>query len=280
MKKSYLLYAFGLILLTAFLNEVTSSSSGAPSGRTGSPIDIGTCAATGCHNSFGLNTGNGTLSLTTNIPATGYVPGTTYTININLTEVGITRFGFEASSYSPDANANVGAPTILNSTETKINPGGGNYVTHTSAGISANDTKDWSFDWTAPNPGAGEVIFFVSGNASNANGNPSGDNIYNVSDTVIQGPGVAIDPIREIFHAKVFPTLTDEFVFVEMENLEHGTLDIRITNLNGQQQFDLHQEINSQLFSTQIPVNNWAKGVYIMTLSHQGKTGFEKFIVR
>lgn len=278
MKKSYLLYAFAIILGMAFFNTLVSNNGGAPSGRTGSPIDVGTCNASGCHNSFALNSGDATLSLFHNIPATGYVPGSTYTININLTEQGKGKFGFESSAYSPDANANVGAVNILNSTETKINPGVGNYVTHTSMGTSGTDTKDWSYDWTAPNPGAGEVIFFASGNVADGGGSPANDHIYNVSDTVIQGAGVSIDPIQDLFQAKVFPTLVEEFLFVEMENLTRGKLDLRITNMNGQQVFDLNQEIRNETFATRIPVQNWATGVYFMTISHNGKMGFEKIV--
>ena len=101
-----------------------------------------------------------------------------------------------------------------------------------------------------------------------------------MKDTVFQVPGVGIASIREAFNAKVYPTLTDEFVFVELENLEHGTLDLYITNLNGQKVFSLQQEINSPDFSTRIPVSQWAKGVYLMTMSHHGMVGYEKIIVR
>lgn len=278
MKKSYLIYAFGIILGTAFLNNLVSNSGGAPSGRTGSPIDTGTCNAAGCHNSFTLNSGAANLSLFSNIPATGYVPGSTYTVNINLTEQGKGKFAFQASAYSPDANANVGAVSLLNSTETKINPGVGNYVTHTSMGTAATDTKDWSFDWTAPNPGAGEVTFFASGLVADGGGSPANDHVYNVTTTVIQGPGVSVDPIQETFQAKVYPTLVEEFLFVEMENLDRGNLELRITNMNGQQVYDLNQEITNKSFNTRIPVQSWTSGVYFMTISHDGKTGFEKFI--
>ena len=204
MRKSYFYYAFSVILMIAFFNEVTSNSSGAPSGRTGSPIDVGTCNAAGCHNSFALNSGDGTLSFTHNIPATGYVAGNTYNFNINMTEVGIGRFGFEASVYAPSTNMNAGTLTVLNTNETKLNPGD-NYITHTANGISGSDTKDWSFDWVAPNPPVGAIVVHVSGIASNANGNPSGDQVYNMADTIVQEPGVAIEPIRDLFHAKVYP---------------------------------------------------------------------------
>lgn len=278
MKKSYLIYAFSILLGTALMNHLASNSGGAPSGRTGSPIDVGTCNASGCHNSFGLNTGDGSISIITNIPASGYMPGSTYNININVSQQSTSRFGFQASTYSTSANANVGAPVIINSNETRINPGMGNYVTHTSGGNSGTDTKDWSFDWTAPNPGVGEVTVFAAGIGADGGGSPANDQVYSTSEVFAQAPGVGIEPVRDIFEAKVFPTVADDFVFVEMKNLERGNLHIHIINLNGQQLYDLNQEITNESFDTRISVQNWASGVYLMTISQNGKTGFEKIV--
>ena len=280
MKRHYLIYAFGLIVMSAFLNQVISNSGGAPSGRTGSPIDTGTCKSSGCHNSFELDAGNGSMSVFTNIPSTGYVPGQTYTVNINLTETGRGRFGFESSAFSPSANANIGTVALLNSNETKINPGAGNYVTHTASGINNTDFKDWSYDWTAPDPGMGTVYFYTTGVIADANGNPGGDHVYTALDSSVQGIGIAIDPIRETFEAKVYPTVADQQVFVELENLDRGTLHLHITNISGQKVFDLEQEVTTSQFSTAIPVQSFAPGVYLMTLSHQGRRGYEKFIVK
>lgn len=278
MKKSYLIYAFSLIFGIAFLNQVISNSGGAPSGRTGSPIDAGTCKTSGCHDSFDLNSGNGSITIFSDIPNGIYTPGLTYTINVNLTEQGKNKFGFETSAYSPTANANVGAVTIINATETKINPGANEYVTHTSMGNSATDSKDWSFDWTAPNPGAGAVIFHVAGIIADGTGSPANDHVYTTTDTVLQGPGVSIDPIQETFAAKVYPTLAEDFVMVEMDQLNRGVLKLRITDISGQQVFNMEQEVTSSSFTNRIPVQSWASGVYLMTISHDGKVGYEKFI--
>ena len=280
MKKSYLIYAFSLIFGIAFLNQVISNSSGAPSGRTGSPIDMGTCKSSGCHDSFDLNSGDGSITLFTNIPNGIYTPGMTYNVNVTLFEMGKSKFGFEASAYSATANANVGAITLLNATDTKINPGANEYITHTSSGTgtTSTDTRDYSFDWTAPNPGQGAVVFHVAGVIADGTGSPGNDHVYTATDTVLQGPGVSIDPIQETFAAKVYPTLAEDVVMVEMDQLNRGVLKLRITDISGQEVYNLQQEVTSSSFTNRIPVQSWASGVYLMTISHNGKVGYEKFI--
>jgi len=116
--------------------------------------------------------------------------------------------------------------------------------------------------------------------ASNRNGSPAGDNVYTIDQTFIQGPGVSIDPIREVFNAQVYPTLAEEFVVVEMENLEISSIELRITNLNGQEVYSLSQEQVTPSFTSRISVQDWAAGVYVMTISHAGKVGYEKFMVK
>ncbi|HLG33852.1 MAG TPA: hypothetical protein VI757_03145, partial [Bacteroidia bacterium] len=65
-----------LIVIDANQNNVSSNGGGAPAGRTGSPGDGGlTCAISGCHNGPTPATQAGWI--TSNIPGTGYVPGST-----------------------------------------------------------------------------------------------------------------------------------------------------------------------------------------------------------
>src|ERR1700741_768120 len=96
MRKFLIAFCFtgtAAIMITAFGgSEAHSSSGGAPAGKTGSPGDGGNC--TGCH------TGTATTQtslITSDIPVSGYVPGTTYTITASVSKTGINKFGFEIS---------------------------------------------------------------------------------------------------------------------------------------------------------------------------------------
>jgi len=170
-----------MVVLLFSTTDTIGYLTGAPSGKANDPSS-GNANCTGCHS--GTATTNATIAnITTNIPATGYVPGTTYTITANVVYAGKTRFGFEVS---PQNTAGVlkGAITITNPTNTKIVST--KYVTHTSAGNTGTGARSWSFNWTAPVAGTGAVTFYGSLLAANNNGSESGDLTYLTSTPVLE----------------------------------------------------------------------------------------------
>ena len=134
----YLLIILLFISCFLFVPNVFSKLNGSPGGKTGSPLDGDNC--TDCHNG-NINTGPGNISISSNIPALGYIPGETYIITTNITESGCNTFGFELTAeggtgFSPK----IGTWTVTNSSTTKtVNSDGA--VTHKSAGISGFNNK-------------------------------------------------------------------------------------------------------------------------------------------
>ena len=146
------------------------SASGAPAGYSGDPAG-GSKDCTNCHAGTAQQQAGW---ITSNVPETGYVAGTTYTIISTASGAGITKFGFQVSAQNSGGSF---LGTLVNtSAETKL-VSGTNYVTHTSAGNTGNESKTWTFDWTAPAAGSGEVIFYGAFNLANNNGGSSGDAI-------------------------------------------------------------------------------------------------------
>src|SRR5512140_1394519 len=158
-----------------------------PAGLTGAPGE-GTCI--GCHGDFGLNSGDGTLSVSA--PAS-YVAGTTYPITVTLADPGRVRWGFEVTALT-GANSMAGsfANTAL-TTQTQTS-NGRMYASHTTqrgadgtfAG-TADGPVSWSFNWVAPASGSGGVTFYATGVAADGSGD-TGDYVYSatrpVSETV------------------------------------------------------------------------------------------------
>ena len=72
-----------------------ANTGGSPGGRTGSPGDNSNCTA--CHSGT-INSGLGVASIASTIPASGYVPGQTYTITSTISQNLINKFGFEIAS--------------------------------------------------------------------------------------------------------------------------------------------------------------------------------------
>lgn len=120
---------------------------GAPAGYTGSPGDGHNC--TSCHNGSATTVSGW---ITSTIPAEGYTPGTNYTITVTLTGTGTK--GFEVS---PQNASGAVLGTLAAGTGSKL-VGSGQYVTQTSAKTS--NPAVWTFTWTAPAAGTGNVTFY------------------------------------------------------------------------------------------------------------------------
>ncbi|MCX6285361.1 MAG: T9SS type A sorting domain-containing protein [Bacteroidetes bacterium] len=150
-----ILYPVILALLimfsTAGTTKVNAYPSGAPSGRAGGPAESGaTCYGGGCH-SGAPQTVSGFIM--TNIPPSGYVAGTTYTITVSFTGSG--GKGFELSPQDASGNqigtlvAGTGSHTV----------GGTKYCTQSSK--QSSSTASWNFQWVAPaTAGSGSLSFY------------------------------------------------------------------------------------------------------------------------
>ena len=165
-----------VILFVASSGSVFAFSSGPPDEKTGA-LNENTCAQTGCHAGNDLNISGGSLILA--VPET-YVPNEVYTIVVNLSRTGQSRWGFEMTSLDADGAragsfaADTAGATQLSETNSK------QYIKHTSIGTAqgTNDTHSWEFQWTAPDADIGPVTFYAAANASNGNFNPVDDYIY------------------------------------------------------------------------------------------------------
>lgn len=138
----------GALFVVFFSSFVAFYPNGAPAAKTGSPGDGSDC--TECH--------GGTAStvsgwITSNIPASGYTPGQTYTITASNQITGSGKFGFEVS---PQNAAGTLLGTLTAGAGNQL-VGSGKYVTHTNAN---NTTSSWTFSWTAPAAGTGTVTFY------------------------------------------------------------------------------------------------------------------------
>ncbi|MEZ5174414.1 MAG: choice-of-anchor V domain-containing protein [Bacteroidia bacterium] len=160
-------------------DEVYSHASGAPAGYTGSPLEFSgrTCGTGGgCH-------GGGVTDMagwiTSDIPDCGYTPGQTYNISVFVTSPGRIKFGFSCSPQHSNGNT---AGTLIAGTGMQLN-GSNRYITHTSAGTAQNGTnsRTWTFQWTAPAAGSGNVTFYSAMNATNSSNTNSGDLIFKSS---------------------------------------------------------------------------------------------------
>ncbi|GCD77018.1 MAG: choice-of-anchor V domain-containing protein [Thermaurantimonas sp.] len=225
-KKYKLTAATALLILLSGM--IKSNSNGAFStGYTGAPIDNG-MNCSGCH---GGQTSNSTSLITSNIPPTGYVPGTKYQITINAQHPTLNRFGFMLTAQTNTTNPiHVGTWSLLNNqTQLRIN---NRYVSHTSQGTQgSNNARTWQVEWTAPAAGTGAVAIYAAVNAVNGNGTTSGDQTI-LGSLIVGESSVSLNETKTPA-VRIFPNpVKSEFVQIEnvvpFSRVEIFTLDGRL----------------------------------------------------
>jgi hypothetical protein len=148
MRIKHLPWIISSLAIILFSGYTIMYPTGAPAAKTGSPGDGANC--TECHGGTATTTAG---QITSNIPASGYVPGTTYQITATnpLTNTG--KMGFEVSPQNVAGNL---LGTLVAGTGSQL-VGSGKYVTHIQANTTTNT---WTFGWIAPAAGTGTVTFY------------------------------------------------------------------------------------------------------------------------
>jgi hypothetical protein len=183
MKKYYYLrnILFGLPFIIILTGAITSAS-GPGGGYTNAP---GESNCTSCHSGTLVTSGSNlnNLRLGSKFQGNGYIPDSTYVMELTYKQTGISKFGFEVTVL--DANdTKVGTLTSINNRTSKttatISGKTREYIQHTNTGTSnvGTDSTRWTFEWKAPSKNIGDVTFYVVVNATNSNNNTSGDAIY------------------------------------------------------------------------------------------------------
>jgi len=274
--KKKITFIFSALVATGMLLDLnyqtaTGNSGGAPSGNTGSPGDGGnTCARSGCH-SGGPAVGAQVASITSNIPANGYVPGETYEMTATMSNGGV-KLGFSVSPQDVQGNL---LGTLVATSATAIN-GSGKYITHTPSSNSGSGTKSWTFGWIAPAAGTGAVTFYGAFNFANNALGSSGDVIVSASQTFEENTSTGISE-QALASVAIFP------------NPAQGEINIRLSDVDevimvSMFAIDGRKVISEQFTSGDIKLNlagkNISAGVYVLQIEASNSKIIRKIVVQ
>jgi hypothetical protein len=261
----------GMLLIDFNTRDVHSNNGGSPAGKTGSPGDNSDCSS--CHSTSGTPV-TGAILITSNVPTGGYISGNTYQITVRAAHATFNKFGFQISPQT-NSGALVGTLATTNNTETQL-VGSSKYVTHKSTGTTGTSIpmvgnfKEWSFNWTAPAPGTGNVTFYGAALLSNANNQNSGDSLVKGTLVINESATNGINTLNNSKEIKLFPNPANNLINLHLpENAE-----IMIINMSGK--MVLQQNVNIGL--NNIDISNLPSGIYFVKM--QGKTTNEilKFV--
>ncbi|MBI3142388.1 MAG: T9SS type A sorting domain-containing protein [Bacteroidetes bacterium] len=239
----------GLVLL--------SNASGPSAAASGSPKEGGN-NCTVCHMGT-ANSGGGSLSFS---GIEGYTPGETYTITVNVNDETSSKRGFQATMLN-SSNQPVGNLKPLSGNEL-FTSGGNNYVQHASPSSSGTFT----FEWQAPSTVEGTVTLFAAGNASNGDGNPTGDKIYTNSLTI--SSSTSMDQELNPTQVSVYPNPSSGQVALHLPT----PLDVRIVTLQGKEVFRSDGAVGDVLANGLLP------GTYLVIARDDKGQGVQHLVVQ
>lgn len=292
MKKKVLsIFALSVLLIGvyAFMPKATGSH---PS-STGAPGE-GTCASAGCHSDATVNAGDlantHIVTDTSGANVSSYIPGDTYTISISVTDANSSKFGFQITSLDQSDNF-IGNLVVTNSTRTQLQPNSDpsslnrQYITHTFSGNSqvAAGLGAWEFDWTAPSVSSGDITFYYATNATNSNGQNTGDVLYLSSFTLTDATQpnniVEIDQ-NSTYNVKCYSN--GDLLNVSYDLAEGNSVMLKLLDVNGRYVTSINEgfkdagNYNSKL----VMPSSVSNGVYFMTIFIGNKTITEKVVIR
>ena len=286
MKKKIILALVAIVALGAMSFDILSSNGKA--GYTGSPGET-TCNTTNCHNSYTLNSGSGSIAISS-LPslANGYVPDSVYTITVTVSDAvapnnALFGFGCEALLAS---GANGGTLAITNTALTKlatksVSGNVRNNVVQLASGLNVGpNTQPFSFHWTAPADGSGTVTFYTAGVAADNSGDQTGDYVYNTSMAVNESTVGIKNVVAQEFNFSIFPNPSSNNLNVKFSLKGISTVVMDLIDLNGKKVASLISAngMNGEVNRT-FDISSYAKGVYFVSLKINNQSTMEKIVV-
>ncbi len=205
--------------------------------------------------------------ITSNIPVTGYVPGSTYTVTATASAAGHTTFGFEITPQNQSGIYLGSLATLNTQTQLDFNPAKPR-ISHTTSGINGAGSKTWTFTWTAPGAGAGPVTFYGMFNVTNNDNSGTGDTIYSSKTMVMENTmSVAHVAATDPINIAVFPNPVAEKLNVQFGLDKSGTVEILLIDMHGKT-------------STLMPLTEVAAGQFEQSFSINGQYGSGPYLVK
>ncbi|MEN8158568.1 MAG: choice-of-anchor V domain-containing protein [Myxococcota bacterium] len=195
------------VFATMVATGVSANSWNVGPGSTGAPQDAqetpeGTCVT--CHATAALNPDADARLELQGLPE-HYLPGVRYTVTLAIehADADRLRWGFALTAVAPERPGNAGRLIATDRQNTRLLKGERRaYLVHTYPGtaIGRSGGQRWTFDWVAPLSDVGEIAFFTSVVAADADGTEHGDLVYGPTPAalaVTAGPSAAREAAAE-----------------------------------------------------------------------------------
>jgi len=256
---------------------------GAPS--TGGGTE-GTCNT--CHNSGADTYGEPVINVSfavgdSVVDLTAYVPGQTYRVTVAVgdgSDTAPAAYGFSSQFVNEAAMPVVNAGTLANADQSSRITDAANgrqYAEHNSS----NADSTFTFDWTAPMAGEGEVKYYVAGNLVNGFGSTAGDSGSTMPTviTLAEGFPVSTRNYASIEHA-LFPNPTNGDATLQVNVPSAGNYQFKVLGLNGQTLSEQAQDLPAGPNQLLVPSAQLKPGIYVLQLVGTDSRLVTRLVVR
>lgn len=276
--KKHLLLRNGFVasaILFATISAHTFSSQ-APPNRNGSPASNGvSCANSSCHS--GPGTSGQTVTITSDIPASGFEANTDYNITVTGSLGGATAStsGFEASAES--GSGFEGSISTGGASNVKI-VGMGNFASHNGDQAFSGGTSAWSFKWNSGMAPDGTTIY-AAVNFANGDGGTSGDVVLTKSIQLTKSQNISIEE-NSVANLNVFPNPTSGELNVTFTNNGISESNIVVYDMQGRLVKELFNGKIAGEFINTYTTSDLSPGMYILNIQNEKGFKQERIIVQ
>lgn len=259
MKKHYI-FKFTLLLIPISAFTLLSFSGGNGNALSGSPGDGGN-NCTQCHSG---TPSNSNISITTNIPVTGYAFNTEYDVTITNSGGG-SRNGFNLTAEKDSDNSKVG--TFISTSNDTQTAASDSRIIHTSSG---NGQNSWSFKWRSPSSEQGKITFYGASVSGNGDGGNSGDQVFLGQSA--STPSLSISEANRL-EFEMFPNPASENVSIQLPQGESKAI-VQFYDYIGK--LALTKTVTNT--NNKVDINQLSSGIYILKVATSSKIGTQKFV--
>ncbi len=281
-KKKIIALLFTTTIGIIIFSDLAYTSNNGKEGKTGSP---GENACNQCHNTNTLNSGGGSVTISSpNMPNWVYFPGTTYTINVKVKKAGLGKFGFGFEALLP-SGANGGLILTASSVNAKslnatVLGNSRTNAVHKQPNHFSQDSITFTFDWTAPAAGTGNITFYAAGNATNSGNNSSGDFIYTSNQVITEASTIDIKALLATKDLTIFPNPSSSFITINLPEVAAQTsTQVQIFDLKGALVYSQNLVNISNSKNISLDVDFLNDGVYFIHLENGNWQHHQKMMI-
>jgi len=278
-----IVYCVFAIAFTSTLAETLSNS--APASSSGAPGEVD-CTTSGCHESFALNSGQGTAAISIENGSTSYIPSKTYNIIVETSFPNLNRFGFQLVAIKDEDSSNVGTLSCTEQSRTQIIKGvdklaSRNYMTYTFDGSTAlsKGNNKWQFNWTAPAADEGKITFYLATIAADDNGSDLGDYCYTKSSTLNSSPLGIKSESNNDFKLDIYPNPAKDKITISYYIEKANNIVVELYDIHGNRIQQYYSKAASGTQSTELFMKDYDSGIYFIKVNTGNKSVIKKVII-